>query len=613
MRFPPRCRPLPAMCRVPSPRVLRGRCFPPVAVAALALLLGSLVPAARALACSGCVPLDDASGPAYLGAHPLGLYPGASNVPPAGHLALALTAAGEVVPRDAAGAPAANGWIGLLAIGMSNANQEFAVFERLADADPARNARLVLVDGAVGGQSADVIWNPSAAYWTTVLQRVRAAGLDADQVQAVWLKEAESSQPAPVFPAHAETLQAHVRAIVLHLKTLFPQLRLCFLASRIYGGYSPGLGLGEPTSYEGGFAMRWLIEDQATGDPGLNADPGAGPVLAPVLLWGPYLWANGTTPRASDGLTWQPGDLEADNVHPSPGGEAKVAALLDGFFNSDAAATPWYQDDPGADLDTLGTVADAHVDDAQPGVNFGSAGVLQWAHPGMRAFVKFDLESVAGTVLRAKLALKTPANTATRPIEVLDVPGTTWGEATITASNAPALGAVLDTIPSASRGTALGVDVTAEVIAALAQPPGSRRIAFGLRAFPGPSTVQEALSRESGEGPWLVLSLDPGTVSVAARDERGGGLAIHVHPNPSRGTAAVRLALAGALPEAEIAVFDVRGAEVRVLQRGALPAGTHRWSWDGRDASGRAVPAGIYWARIAGGGRVARARFALVP
>jgi len=46
--------------------------------------------------------------------------------------------------------------------------------------------------------------------------------------------------------------------------------------------------------------------------------------------------------------------------------------------------------------------------------------------------------------------------------------------------------------------------------------------------------------------------------------------------------------------QAEVAVYDVRGRRVRSLHRAEVEAGAHRFAWDGRDASGQLVDAGIY-------------------
>ena len=62
----------------------------------------------------------------------------------------------------------------------------------------------------------------------------------------------------------------------------------------------------------------------------------------PVLLWGPYLWADGTKAR-KDGLVWKKEDLgDKDGTHPSDSGRQKVADLLLAFLKSDEFAKTWF-------------------------------------------------------------------------------------------------------------------------------------------------------------------------------------------------------------------------------------------------------------------------------
>ena len=78
---------------------------------------------------------------------------------------------------------------------------------------------------------------------------------------------------------------------------------------------------------------------------------------------------------------------------------------------------------------------------------------------------------------------------------------------------------------------------------------------------------------------------------------------------------ATRLAFRGALPNpfrsktefsfqlpaagtAKLTLFDLRGREVRVLADGPLPAGPQSLPFDGRDAHGRRLTAGVYFARL---------------
>jgi hypothetical protein len=130
---------------------------------------------------------------------------------------------------------------------------------------------------------------------------------------------------------------------VLHnLKARFPNLQIVYLASRIYAGYAT-TGLNpEPFAYEGAFVCRWLIQDQAKGDAELNYDSSKGAVKSPLLLWGPYFWGDGTTPRKADKLIWERQDLGSDGTHPSESGRTKVAQMLLNFFKTDANAKTWF-------------------------------------------------------------------------------------------------------------------------------------------------------------------------------------------------------------------------------------------------------------------------------
>ncbi|MBI3540496.1 MAG: hypothetical protein HY076_09510, partial [Candidatus Eisenbacteria bacterium] len=73
--------------------------------------------------------------------------------------------------------------------------------------------------------------------------------------------------------------------------------------------------------------------------------------------------------------------------------------------------------------------------------------------------------------------------------------------------------------------------------------------------------------------------------------------------------AATEFEFALATPGAvRLAIYDIAGREVRRLMDGTRDAGAARVAWDGRDAAGAPVPAGMYLARLEAAGRVERAR-----
>jgi hypothetical protein len=279
-----------------------------------------------------------------------GLYGRGQNVPPELHRKAAQAQTAMIVPRDAQGHPSDTGKIVLISLGMSNTTQEFSVFKKIADADPNKSPRVVIVDCAQGGQAAHQWAYPEAAGtpgkptpWDVMDQRIKGAGVTAAQVQVVWLKQAQIG-PAKLgeFPAHAQSLRDDVAVILRQFQTRFPNLRIAYLSSRIYAGYAGTPLNPEPYAYESAFSVRWLIESQLANDSNLNYDPAKGEVKAPLLLWGPYLWADGTKARQGDGLVWTRDDLGPDGTHPSPAGRQKVANLLLKFFQTDANAKQWF-------------------------------------------------------------------------------------------------------------------------------------------------------------------------------------------------------------------------------------------------------------------------------
>ena len=280
-----------------------------------------------------------------------GLYPnGANNRPPA-HLSAGIELANQITPLDSSGhTNTTSGKIVLLSIGMSNCTQEWATkgtntFQAVANRDPAKNSHLMVIDGALGGQDAAVWTNLFSTNWTiTAISRLTNAGLSTQQVQVIWMKDALRN-PANdgAFPAHAQLLQTDFEMMARNAKFWFPNLKIIYLACRTRAYTADPTSLNpEPFAYESGFSVKWMIENQINGNPALNYNPTNGPVSAPWLSWGPYIWADGTAPR-SDGFVWTcPTDLESDYTHPNSNGVTQVAAQLLAFFKTDPTATPWY-------------------------------------------------------------------------------------------------------------------------------------------------------------------------------------------------------------------------------------------------------------------------------
>ena len=276
-----------------------------------------------------------------------GLYGTGRNDPPAAHLQAAARETARIAPLGAGGTPAAEGTIALLSIGigpnarLGAAMQEFSFVKQEADADPMKSPRVAIIDGNQGGQGMAQWADAQGAAWLEADRRLQAAGISRQQVQIVWVKLA-NIQPTGELAEHGRQLQRDAAAALQNARTRFPNLRIAYLASPIYAGWTMVPLNPEPYTYQGAFAARWLIQDQINGNPALNFDRANGAVGAPLLLWGPYLWADGTTPRKTDGLIYARQDVLKDGTHPSDSGGRKVANMLMAFFRTDPLARTWY-------------------------------------------------------------------------------------------------------------------------------------------------------------------------------------------------------------------------------------------------------------------------------
>jgi hypothetical protein len=130
---------------------------------------------------------------------------------------------------------------------------------------------------------------------------------------------------------------------------------------------------------------------------------------------------------------------------------------------------------------------------------------------------------------------------------------------------------------------------------------GAKRLDQGLLAF-GPCDVW-AFGIRTYEEPFasdiVIERLDSDVVAVEPV-EPGSAIGIdrlRVAPNPFRALATFRYTLS-APASVRVSVITVSGQEVVRLRNGVETAGERVATWDGRDAAGRVMPAGVYVVQV---------------
>ncbi len=112
----------------------------------------------------------------------------------------------------------------------------------------------------------------------------------------------------------------------------------------------------------------------------------------------------------------------------------------------------------------------------------------------------------------------------------------------------------------------------------------------------------------------FISDFPPATYSIGTgiADALPSGFAITGnHPNPFNPSTTISYSLPRG-GTASLAVYDITGRKVRDLAAGLMTAGAHSAVWNGRDASGRAVSSGVYFARLSLGGAAVTHRMTLM-
>jgi len=224
---------------------------------------------------------------------------------------------------------ASDGVIGMVCIGMSNANQECDRYIQAIEnvfTDEV-NENIKLINCALGSHAIER-WNDpeyDSALWDRCDDLITQAGLTLSQVRIVLHKAAnqytldENGQSYPLYPHEVSDFYRFKNNLSVfgdRVTEYFPNLQAVFTTSRMYGGYTERKHRGEPLSYEEGHALnQWLEENQS--------------INGVWFGWGPYIWA----PKCSSGIVngkgfcYERSDFVQDAIHPASTGEVKVARM----------------------------------------------------------------------------------------------------------------------------------------------------------------------------------------------------------------------------------------------------------------------------------------------
>lgn len=128
-----------------------------------------------------------------------------------------------------------------------------------------------------------------------------------------------------------------------------------------------------------------------------------------------------------------------------------------------------------------------------------------------------------------------------------------------------------------------------------AVPFGSIRVAADREGYAGTETQVEVGSLLRGNVDFVLSA--PAVLSAGEPAVPQAFVLEQNYPNPFNPSTTIAFVMPAA-GRATLAVYNLIGQELATLANGEFPAGTHRVTWNGRDAAGRSMASGLYFYRL---------------
>jgi len=288
---------------------------------------------------SAKVPINDLGAGTYLG-FVGGLYPGGIDTPAGKYAKDLLNFSNRIKPLDSNGKASESGRIVFISLGASTGGHNMVALMSKTNNNPLTNPRLTLANCNNGGGNASLnsIMNPSDPYWDHVSLILKNRHLSYKQVQVIYL-ETDDSIPVTSFPERAYQVRDDLKKAMQVCKTKFRHLKLVYVLGRTTTWDKTQVQNIEPAPYYNGWGNKFFIEDQINGAPGTQYKGDT--AVAPLVTWGWYQWADGTTNPRQDGFIWTK-DLTVDGLHATPEGQDTLTTRFQNFLLTDRYASIWY-------------------------------------------------------------------------------------------------------------------------------------------------------------------------------------------------------------------------------------------------------------------------------